>query len=118
MFKTQVKKECKNTVEKVAFEAAIEIIHNLMITYDLSRFVRDERHLQKMLDSKFFLKKDEKEFKNFADQNNVKYGGIVYIIRPIKSFCISPGIIEEIYIGVTWKSLLERFIEHTEDAIN
>ena len=118
MFKTQANQEWKNPIEKVAFEAAINMLHNLMMTYDLPRFVRNDRHLQKMLDGKFFLKKGEKGFENFADQKNLKYGGIVYIIRPIRSFCILQNLIEEIYIGVTWKTLIERFIEHTEDAIN
>jgi len=71
-----------------------------------------------MLDGKFFLIKGDSGFENLADQKNIKYGGIIYTIRPIKPFCIFPDIIEEIYIGVTWKSLIDRFIEHTEDAIN
>ena len=118
MFKKQANQKRINTIEKVTFEAAMCILYNLMMIYDLPRFVRDDRHLQKMLDGKFFLKKGEKGFENLIDQKNVKYGGIVYIIRPIESFCIFPGIIEEIYIGVTWKTLIVRFIEHTEDAIN
>ena len=39
------------------------------------------------------------------------------IIRPIKPLVIFKNTLTEIYIGVTWKTLIQRFIEHTEDAI-
>jgi hypothetical protein len=70
-----------------------------------------------MLDEKFYLKKCDSGFEKFTDQEDVKYGGIVYIIKPIEPLHISNDVLIEIYIGVTWKTLLERFIEHTTDAI-
>ena len=73
MFKKQANQKRINTIEKVTFEAAMCILYNLMMIYDLPRFVRDDIHLQKMLDGKFFLKKGEKGFENLIDQKNVKY---------------------------------------------
>ena len=108
---------CTDNVELAAFKAASCILQNLMTMYDLPRFIRDQKHLQQMLDGKFYYKKGEIGFESLADQKNVMYGGIIYIIRPIKPLVIFKNTLTEIYIGVTWKTLIQRFIEHTEDAI-
>ncbi|MFX0106147.1 MAG: hypothetical protein ACFE75_11735 [Candidatus Hodarchaeota archaeon] len=117
MFKSISKKMCMNKIEKTAFEAACSVLIATIKAYDLPRFVKNKTHLQRMLDGKFFLTRGDSGFENFADQENVRYGGIVYFIKPIKSLDVSEGVLTEIYIGVTWKTLIERFIEHTEDAI-
>lgn len=106
-----------NDIELTAFEAAALMLYNLMTEYDLPRFVRDKDHLQQMIDGKFYLKRGESGFELLADQKNVRYGGIVYVIKPINQYVIFTDIFELIYIGVTWKTILERFIGHTEDAI-
>lgn len=104
-------------IELTAFEAASGMHYNLMTVYNLPRFVRGEDHLQQMIDGKFYYKKGESGFESLADQKNVRYGGIVYVIKPINQYVIFTDIFELIYIGVTWKTMLERFIGHTEDAI-
>ena len=118
LFKNLAQRMSITKIEKTIIKAACLVLLDTIKTYELPRFVKNKRHLQQMLDGKFFLIKGDPGFENLADQENVKYGGIIYIIRPIRTFCIFPGIIEEIYIGVTWKTLIDRFIAHTEDAIN
>ncbi|GAH31783.1 unnamed protein product, partial [marine sediment metagenome] len=85
--------------------AASCILQNLMTMYDLPRFIRDQKHLQQMLDGKFYYKKGEIGFESLADQKNVMYGGIVYIIRPIKPLVIFKNTLTEIYT-------LYRFLLH------
>lgn len=117
IFNNFAQKECTTNIEKTAFKTAALILKNLMDSSDLPRYVRDMKHLQRMLEGNFYLKRGESGFVSLADQENVIYGGIVYIIRPIKPLGIFKNVLIEIYIGVTWKTLRERFIEHTEDAI-
>jgi hypothetical protein len=117
MFRSISEKKFTNEIEQTAFNTACLVILDTIRNYDLPRYVKNKNHLQIMLDGKFFLKKDELGFEDLADQINVIYGGIVYIIQPIEPLNISNDVLTEIYIGVTWKTLIERFIEHTEDAI-
>ena len=118
MFEVLANKQYNSKVEKITFDAGCLILIRAIKSYDLPRFIKNEKHLQRMISGNFFLKRGETGFDDFANQKNVKYGGIVYVIKPIKPFCIHSSVLEEIYIGVTWKTLIERFIEHTEDAIN
>ena len=117
MFKYISERMCINRIEKTQFKAACFVLLDTIRAYKLPLFVKSKEHLQQMLDGKFFLKKGESGFEDLANQDNVTYGGIVYIIRPKKPLNILNNVLTEIYIGVTWKTLIERFIEHTEDAI-
>ena len=107
-----------NRVELTAFEAATGMLCNLIRTTSLPRYIKDKKHLQKMILGGFYLRKGDKGFAELANQINVRYGGIIYIIKPVKQFCVFPNILTLIYIGVTWKTLLVRFTEHVEDAVD
>jgi hypothetical protein len=117
MFKIISKKKFTNKIEKTAFKTACSVLIDSIKTYNLPRFVKNKTHLQQMLNGKFYLSRGESGFENFTVQENVKYGGVIYIIKPIKPLDIFEGVLTETYIGVTWKTLKERFIEHTADAI-
>lgn len=118
IFNILVQKEGKTIVEKRAFEVATRRLLKIMKKFDLPRYVKSKRHLQQMIDGKFYISKGQKGFEKFLEQNNVKHGGIIYYIKCKKDFIYFQLLIELIYIGRTWKSKLERFIEHVFDAIN
>lgn len=118
MFSERASNQYKNKAETKTFETGCLILIEAMKQYNLPRFIKDKAHLQQMISGNFFLKKGDRGFNDFAEQKNLKYGGIVYVIKPVKPFCFNSRVLEEIYIGVTWKTLIERFIEHTKDAIN
>jgi len=113
-------KENRCRTDQVKFDIGCLILIETIKLYSFPRFIKNKQHLQQMIDGEFYYKKGDNEFDSFMRQSSTKYGGIVYAIKPIKGYLskIFQKLREEIYIGVTWKSLIDRFIEHLEDAVN
>ena len=117
MYYTLKKSSSYKRIEKVAYNFALNVLYNIIEKYDLPRFVKNKNHLQKMIDSKLFICKGQNGFEKLSDQENVKYGGIIYIIKCLKPFDIYPKLKEKVYVGCTWKTKMKRFKEHLQDAL-
>ncbi len=118
MFNKLAQLEYTSEVRIIAFIAATYVLQKLMEESDLPRYIKNKQHLQKMIDGNFYLSKGQEGFDKLSDQNDIKYGGIIYSIKYIKPMKVFLDLIEPIYIGRTWKTKFERFSEHVHDAID
>ena len=112
-----VNKNSITEVETKAYQIASYLLYQLINQRDLPRYVKSEQHLQQMIDGKFYLFKGEDGFERLLNQSTLDYGGIIYVIKCSIDISNLSNISDLIYIGRTWKSLFERFVEHVYDAI-
>ena len=117
IFNKLLLKKFKTDVEKSAFKSATKLLIKLMKEEDLPRYVKNIQHLQQMINGKYYISIGENGFDILSNQNKVRYGGIIYVIKCVESLIRFQDISEEIYVGRTWKSKFGRFIDHISDAI-
>ena len=105
-------------VEREAFIGASLILNNLIKKRKYPRYIRSTVHYQQLISGKYYLKKGASGFEKLARQTDIIYGGIIYILRCRLRLSGIFANIELIYIGRTWKTKKQRFIDHVWDAIN
>ena len=108
----------KSLVRRKALEGASLILINLIKEKGYPKYVRNKEHYQQLIGGKYYLKKGDSGFEQLANQKNITYGGIIYILRSNIQFSGIFDNIELIYLGRTWKTKKQRFIDHVWDSIN
>ena len=105
-------------VLKTAFIEAASNLYRLIKTTKYPKYVRKDVSLQQLISGRpYYIIRGEEGFEALADQTNVHYGGIIYVIRCKLQFGGFFNNLELIYIGRTWKTKKQRFIDHVWDAV-
>ncbi len=111
-----------NEIQTKALLFKINELDNIIDSEEFPKYIEEKNLIQLMIDGQYFLKKGDLDFdiikKGFEGNKRFSsWEGIIYKITCKLPNQLYPNLANKLYLGRTYKTKSERFIEHIKDAL-